>query len=448
MTEARSVDVAVVGGGPAGLVTAALLARRRRRVVLFERSRYDAPRAGETLNPLVRALLEPIGAWEDIAAAPEMGVALRGVHSAWGGEDLAWRSSMMHPLGEGLNVDRARFDGCLASFAERAGATVVRGAGGCRVARDTDGFLVTPARGAPVRARFLVDASGRGAPASARAVEGHRWLALDRQIAIMARTPRAAATVGDTELCIEAVEGGWWYSAPQPRDDLVVALITDADLFERGDRPQLGSRFAAALARTRHTRARAGAPVIAGDAVRIVRADSGRLLGDRAPGFRAVGDAAFASDPLAGNGVASALHSAITAAPEIDAAVDGVEQPPGEDPFAEYLDLRGRYYLMEERFADAPFWARRRPIDYRTAEITIAPTARFRRGPVAATRDALAPVESLVPPRALAGLVAALDAPLAAHEAMRILREAAPIGDLRLLVGLQLAVGRGLVAVE
>jgi hypothetical protein len=299
-----------------------------------------------------------------------------------------------------------------------------------------------------VSARFLVDASGRGAPASARAVEDHRWLALDREIAIMGRTPRAAVTVGDTELCIEAVEEGWWYSAPQPGGDLIVALVTDADLFARGDRAQLGSRFAVALARTRHTCARAGAPVLAGDAVRIVRADSGRLLGDRGPGFRAVGDAAFASDPLAGNGVARALDSAITAAPEIDAAVDGVEQPPSEDPLAEYLDLRARYYLMEKRFADAPFWARRRPVDHRRAAITIAPTARCRRGPVAATRDALAPVESLVPPRALARLFAALDAPLAAHEAMSILREAAPIGDLRLLVGLQLAIERGLIAVE
>jgi flavin-dependent dehydrogenase len=447
MTEARTVDVAVVGGGPAGLVTAALLARRRRTVVVFERSRYDTPRAGETLNPLVRALLEPIGAWEDVAAAPDLGVPLHGVHSAWGGDDLAWRSSMMHPLGDGLNVDRARFDGCLASFAEGAGATVVRGAGSCKVARDADGFLVTRARAEPVRARFLVDASGRGAPASTRAVEGRRWLALDRQIAIMARTPRDAVTVGDTELCIEAVEEGWWYSAPQPGGDLVVALVTDADLVARGDRARLGSRFAAALARTRHTHARAGAPDLAGDAIRIVRADSGRLLGDRAPGFRAVGDAAFASDPLAGNGVAHALHSAITAAPEIDAALGGVEQPRGEDPFAEYLDLRARYYLMEKRFPDAPFWARRRPIDHRSAAITIAPTARCRRGPAAATRDALAPVESLVPPRALARLVGALDTPLAAHEAMRILRGAAPIGDHRLLVGLQLAVERGLIAV-
>jgi flavin-dependent dehydrogenase len=445
MTGPRAVDVAVVGGGPAGLVTGALLARRRRSVTVFERGDYDAPRPGETLNALVRALLEPIGGWAEIAAEPDLGVPLRGVHSAWGGDELVWRSSMVHPLGDGMNVDRARFDRCLATFAERAGAAVVRGAGTCVTSRAGDGFLVAPARGEAVRARFFVDASGRGAPASARAIDGRRWLALDREVAIMARTARAEAIVGDTELCIEAQGEGWWYSAPQPGGDLVVALVTDADLVAAGDRATLPSRFAAALARTRHTRARAGAPVLGPDAVRIVRADSGRLLGDRAPGFRAVGDAAFASDPLAGNGVARALHSAIAAAPEIDAALDGVEQPQAVDPFAEYFDLRARYYLLEKRFAGARFWERRRPIDHRAAPITLAPTATCRLGPVAPTRDALAPVESLLPPRALARLIAALERPLAAHEAVRVLRDAAPIGDLRLLVGLQQAVARGLI---
>ena len=98
------MDVAVVGGGPAGLVTAALLARRRRTVVVFERSRYDAPRAGETLNPLVRAWLEPIGAWEDVAAAPDLGVSLRGVHSAWGDDDLAWLALRVAMLGVDFEV--------------------------------------------------------------------------------------------------------------------------------------------------------------------------------------------------------------------------------------------------------------------------------------------------------------------------------------------------------
>ncbi len=53
-----------------------------------------------------------------------------------------------------------------------------------------------------------------------------------------------------------------------------------------------------------------------------------------------------------------------------------------------------------------------------------------------------------MPPRALARLLDALERPLAAHQAMRLLRDSAPIGDLRLLVGLQHAVARGLIVAE
>jgi flavin-dependent dehydrogenase len=185
-----------------------------------------------------------------------------------------------------------------------------------------------------------------------------------------------------------------------------------------------------------------------GRSPRIVRADSGRLLGDRAPGFRAVGDAAFASDPLAGNGVARALDSATSAAPEIDAALDGAPQPPAVDPFADYLDRRAYYYGVETRFPGAIFWARRRPVDPRRVAITLAPTAICRRGAVAPSRDALASVEALLPPRAVSRLLDALAAPLAAHEAMRLLRAAAPIGDLRLLVGLQQAIAGKLISID
>jgi hypothetical protein len=57
-------------------------------------------------------------------------------------------------------------------------------------------------------------------------------------------------------------------------------------------------------------------------------------------------------------------------------------------------------------------------------------------------------VEALLPPRALKRLLEALAAPRAAHEAMTLLRALAPIGDRRLLVGLQLLVERGAVTLQ
>jgi flavin-dependent dehydrogenase len=312
-------DVVVVGGGPAGLAVAGALRRRGRTVALFERTAYDSPRVGETLGAEAFPPLRSLGAWEAMEALVEEQVPLRAVLSAWGSDELVERHSMAHPLGEGRHVDRARFDAALADWAEREGVVVVRGAGGCGVERAGEGFRVAPGRGESVLARRFVDASGRGAPAGA-SQDGRRWLALDRQVAIVARL-RGARELG-WELLLEAVEDGYWYSVPQPGGVLVAALVTDSDLAFAGGRAGLAGRFVTALARTRHTAARC-AGMTPESAPWVVRADSGRLLPEHGPGWSAVGDAAFASDPLTGNGVARALREAEDAAVRVDADLAG-----------------------------------------------------------------------------------------------------------------------------
>jgi flavin-dependent dehydrogenase len=312
------------------------------------------------------------------------------------------------------------------------------------VERTRDGFRVEAGHGDDVLGRTFVDASGRGAPAGA-ALRRRRWLALDRQVAIVARL-RGPGELG-WELLLEAVEDGYWYSVPQPGGVLVAALVTDADLaFAGGRRPSLAERFTEALGRTRHTAARcAGRTPEAGPWV--VRADSGRLLPEHGPGWRAVGDAAFATDPLAGNGVARALRGAEDAAARVDSELAGRIDDPGstlETRFADYLERRASYYALEARWPGAPFWARRRPVAWQEAEITLAPTALLRPArslPVPAA--SLARAEALVPPRAIASALAVVRAPTPAHVVLAALRASAPIGDKRLLVGLQMLVEGG-----
>ena len=64
-------DAVVVGAGPAGSATARWLALRGWRVALLERTRFEAPRIGESLAPNVQEPLHALGLWSEfLALAP------------------------------------------------------------------------------------------------------------------------------------------------------------------------------------------------------------------------------------------------------------------------------------------------------------------------------------------------------------------------------------------
>jgi len=438
-------DVIVAGGGPAGLAVASALSGRGHSVAVLERTSYERPRPGETLDAETFPLLQALGAWGSLAAFVDNQVPHRAVRAAWGTDELEDKPSILHPLGEGRHVQRARFDETLATWAESAGVLVRKNAGRCVVTRRGEAFHVTAARGNDLESPYFVDASGRGAPASAK-LRGRRWLGFDREVAIVA----VAEPRGDPgfDLLLEASQQGWWYSVPQPDGTLIAALVTDGDLLLTGDRKALAATFVEALSKTIHTAARCEG--LANHCpIRVVRADSGLLLPDAGVGWCAIGDAAMSTDPLAGNGVARALRSAIDAAARIDAHLRGTA-PPDATPllrsFADYLDRRASYYELETRWPDSPFWARRRPGAWRQIPINLPPTAMLRRDGKP-SREALAPVEALVPPRVIASTLVEVRAATPAHAILSRLREAAPIGDRRLLVALQMLVGAGALAV-
>jgi len=58
---AATFDAAVIGAGPSGSATARWLALWGYRVALVERSRFESPRIGESLAPIVQPLLRDLG---------------------------------------------------------------------------------------------------------------------------------------------------------------------------------------------------------------------------------------------------------------------------------------------------------------------------------------------------------------------------------------------------
>jgi flavin-dependent dehydrogenase len=160
-------DVLVVGGGPAGSTASALLAGKGHKVILLEKERHPRFHIGESLLPLNLPLLEQLGVLEEVERVGMLKYGAEFVspyHNKAITFDFAkaWDKSKPYAF----QVRRSEFDHILIRNAAAKGATVVEGckvtgvefpeAGGAiATARDEDGGTRS------VRARFLVDASGR-----------------------------------------------------------------------------------------------------------------------------------------------------------------------------------------------------------------------------------------------------------------------------------------------
>jgi flavin-dependent dehydrogenase len=361
------LDALIIGGGPAGTVTARWLASAGLAVAVAERAAYETARIGESLPPAARPLLAEAGMLDAfLAQGHEPSYQTR---SAWGGPELAERDFIQSPYGSGWHLDRRRFDALLARTAAAAGARLLLEMEPVDLLRDRCGWRVTlcgPAGTATLRARFLVDATGRAATIGRRL--GARRELHDRLVGAAVRLRRGPA--GDlygASTLVEATADGWWYSAPLPDGEQVAVFMTDGDLCRRvgGSTP---AGWFAQLHAARHTFRRVAAARPLGPP-RVWPAISQRLLyapnGDWLP----VGDAALAFDPLSSDGICFALRSARAAAAAVSAALAGDSTAPAAyaaanaQEFAAYLRTRAAHYALETRWPEQSFWRRRRHLD-------------------------------------------------------------------------------------
>jgi 2-polyprenyl-6-methoxyphenol hydroxylase-like FAD-dependent oxidoreductase len=120
----KRCDVAILGGGPAGMATALSLLKNDPtiQVVIVERSGYDQLRIGETLPPNARSLLEQLDVWPAFAQAGHL--PAYGTSAAWGSSTLHANESFFSVHGNGWHLDRCAFDALLAQIARQRGALV------------------------------------------------------------------------------------------------------------------------------------------------------------------------------------------------------------------------------------------------------------------------------------------------------------------------------------
>ena len=151
---------------------------------------------------------------------------------------------------------------------------------------------------------------------------------------------------------------GWWYTAPLPYGRRVVSLLTDADLGRAARLPDREA-WTVCLRRTRHV-----AALLHEDAqpvgATVASASSGLLNCFGQEGWLATGDAAASCDPLAGQGITSALRSGILASYAAADALSG-NGPTGlhryeailQAQFAGFRRMHRAHYARESRWQDS-----------------------------------------------------------------------------------------------
>jgi flavin-dependent dehydrogenase len=344
---ARSVEVLVVGGGPAGSATAAALARRGREVLVLERA--TSPRhklCGDFIHPYGVAALERLGVLPELWPRARI---LRGmmILSPAGREVFA-----SFPAGIGLSLSRAVLDDCLLRAARRAGAVVETGCPVRAVLRRDHRWQVQTDE-EEISARLLVGADGvRSVVARAAGLSGPP--PKRGRYAVGLRVRGLATSEGCAEMHL--ARGAYCGVSAFPEGEANVttvqgkhAIWLHRDVIARGplDRaarellapfPSLRARVAAATI----TEVRALGPLAPADRPMVT---DGAVL---------VGDAASHTDPLTGQGVSMALSSAMVATEVIDRALTAGEV--GLRALAAYARWHRRRYGGLRRFLGLVDW--------------------------------------------------------------------------------------------
>jgi flavin-dependent dehydrogenase len=322
-------DVVVVGGGPAGAVTAALLAERGRRVLLLERGRGPFEKiCGEYLGPRAVENLTRLGITREIERRGPRPIEGMLIVAPDGTEvDATFRAADGAPR-HGWSLPRPDLDGALQEEARARGATLLFDATVLDVACDT---AHGPAR-MVLQARVGSEATPCTFTAALVVGADGRFSCVARRLGL-ALPPRGRAR-GVVHAWLRGVtglrdrgemhllrDGSYLGLDPLADGRLNVGLVADAGSVAAAARERRGEELLrAAMATTEALARRSAGAVVTGEIRYLtpVRSDVTSVI---APCALLVGDAAGFLDPLTGEGIHFAIAEAELAAATIERAL-------------------------------------------------------------------------------------------------------------------------------
>ena len=325
-----SVDVLVIGGGPAGSTAAALLAKQGLDVTLLERERFPRYHIGESLLPSCLPILDLLGVGEKVAKA---GFQYKGgVHFEWGSETWEFDFSFLPPgQHHSWQVSRADFDALLFDHAGDVGVDVHDGIEVREVAWDDDRPRSAKWRdesGAEgeIAFKYVVDASGRAGLISTRYLKNRDYPEIFQNAALWGYWTGARPVPGKLvgAIGVLSIKDGWFWYIPLADGRTSVGLVTHKTGFKarRAQTPDLEALYRQAIGESPLVTELLSEATSAGE-VRTEQDFSYTADNYAGPGYFLSGDAACFLDPLFSTGVHLGMFSAMVAAAAIGSIFRG-----------------------------------------------------------------------------------------------------------------------------
>ncbi len=338
----ESVDVLIIGAGPAGTAAAKILAGKGRRVVVLEREKFPRYHVGESLLPFTYYPLQRLGLIEKMRQSHFVKKYSVQFISPSGraSQPFYFFNRYDRDVAQTWQVLRSEFDQMLVEEARAAGATVLEEV-------EVESLIRETGRTTGLRARFkdgrtveyhapmTLDCSGKDSFAAVR----NQWRIRDPELNKIAVWTYYLGAQRDEGIDAGATtvafvpEKGWFWYIPQHDDRVSVGVVADGKYLSRDGVRDPGEMFRREVTQNAWIQSRLAQGTQTGPYY-ITNEFSfhSRFCGEE--GLLLVGDSYCFLDPVFSSGLMLALKSGVMAGDAVDEALAAGDLSPGR--FAEY----------------------------------------------------------------------------------------------------------------